>query len=71
MFDSFIDDFWRGYTHEQFSEALYETLLNYLIKNDIINSTDFRKYEKEYFGKYLQAIVERDRKKAEERCKEQ
>ena len=69
MFDSFIDDFWCGYTKEQFSEALYETLVNYLIKNGIINPADFREYEKEYFGKYLQAIIDRDRKKVEEKCK--
>ena len=69
MFDSFIDDFWCGYTKEQFSEALYETLVNYLIKNGIINPVDFREYEKEYFGKYLQVIIDRDRKRVEEKCK--
>ena len=54
MFDSLIEDYWRGYTHEQYAEALYETLLNYLIKNGIINPKEYRDYEKEFFEKYLQ-----------------
>ena len=66
MFDSLIEDYWRGYTHEQHAKALYETLLNYLIKNDIINEEDYRKYEKENFNNILLSVIEKDKKEREE-----
>ena len=66
MFDSIIDDYWRGYTHEQYAEALYETLLNYLVKNNIINREDYRDYEWKNFEKILKAIVERDKEEKED-----
>ena len=65
MFDSLIEDYWRGYTHEQYAEALYETLLNYLIKNDIINKEKYEEYEWKNFEKTLKEIVVRDKEMKE------
>ena len=48
------------------AKALYETLLNYLIKNDIINEEDYRKYEKENFNNILLSVIEKDKKEREE-----
>lgn len=45
MFDSLLEDYWRGYTHEQYAEALYKTLLVYLVKNNIIDLEDYEDYE--------------------------
>lgn len=66
MFDSLIEDYWRGYTYQQHAKALYETLLNYLIKNNIINEEDYRKYEKENFDDMLALVIEKDKKEREE-----
>ena len=66
MFDSVIEDYWRGYTHEQYARALYETLLNYLINNDIIDKEDYRKFEKENFYEILELVKEKDKKEREE-----
>ena len=65
MFDSLIEDYWRGYSHEQYAEALYETLLNYLIKNNIINKEDYEEYEWKNFEKILKSIVVRDKEEKE------
>ena len=65
MFDSLIEDYWRGYTHEQYAEALYKTLLNYLIKNNIINKEDYEEYEWKNFEKTLKEIVARDKEEKE------
>ena len=65
MMDEVIQDFWRGYTHEQYAEALYTTLLNYLIENNIINKKDYEDYEWKNFEKILKSIIERDKEERE------
>ena len=65
MFDGLIEDYWRGYTYEQYAEALYETLLNYLVKNDIIKLEDYKDYEWHNFEKILKKIIERDKEEKE------
>ena len=64
MFDSLLEDYWRGYTHEQFAEALYETLLQYLVAFNKVNIDTYREYEKLYFEKILKKIIDRDKEAA-------
>ena len=65
MFDSLIEDYWRGYTHEQYARALYETLVNYLAASAIIDIDEYRKYEEEYFETILKEIVKKDKEAKE------
>lgn len=54
----------RGYTSEQFSEALFHLLVNFLISKEIIDKDEFQQFSDENFQKILENIVKTDREKA-------
>lgn len=61
-----FDAILKGYTDEQYSEALYQTLANYLYFKGLIDLEDFAKFQEENFPKLLEKIKDRDRAKAKE-----
>lgn len=51
----------RGYNAEQYAEALYNTLINYLIAKNIIDFNDYSKFAQEHTDKILKMIIDRDK----------
>jgi hypothetical protein len=70
MFDEMINDSLKGYSHEQYSEALYQLLINYLNIKGIIDIKDMIEFQKENFPIILKGIVDRDKKESEKRYQE-
>ena len=66
MFGLDIGDVMKGYTNEQYSEALVSTLINYLSEKGIIDINDYFDYYSKNNPKILEKIIERDRAKAKE-----
>lgn len=54
----------RGYTSEQFSEALFHLLVNFLISKGIIDSNELQEFSDENFTKILKSVIEADKEKA-------
>lgn len=65
MFD--VNDIFRGYSIEQYSEAIVETLTQLLISKNLITNDETKEYFKNNFSKILDCIVERDRAEAKKR----
>lgn len=63
MFD--VNDIFRGYSIEQYSEAIVETLIQLLIRKNLISSGEAKEYFKDNFTQILDCIIERDRKEVE------
>ena len=61
MFGLDIGDVLKGYTNEQYSEALVSTLINYLSEKGIIDINDYFDYYSKNNPKILEKIIERDR----------
>lgn len=61
MFGLDIEDIMKGYTNEQYSEALVNTLINYLSEKGIIDINDYIDYYTKNNTKILEKIIERDR----------
>ena len=61
MFGLDIGDVMKGYTNEQYSEALVSTLINYLSEKGIIDINDYFDYYSKNNPKILEKIIERDR----------
>lgn len=53
----------RGYTVEQYSEALFQTIINFLLSKDIIQRDEFQQFVDANFNDILQKIIDRDREK--------
>lgn len=64
MFD--FTEILRGFTDEQYTRACCDTILNYLVQKNIIDSEDVEKYFEENFKKHLEKIVEEDKKEIKE-----
>lgn len=62
MFD--VNDIFRGYSIEQYSEAIVETLTQLLISKNLISSNEAKEYFKDNFKQILDCIIERDKKEA-------
>lgn len=62
MFD--FGEICKGYRDEQYAEALYQTLTNYLYFKGIIDIEELVKFQNENFPKLLEKIVERDKAEA-------
>ena len=56
-----FEEILRGYTSEQFAEALYNTLVNYLVFKNIIDMNDYIKFSEENANKILKLIIARDK----------
>jgi hypothetical protein len=65
MFD--VNDIIRGYSIEQYSEAIVETLTQLLISKNLISSNEAKDYFKNNFEQILECIIERDKKEAKKR----
>ena len=65
--DDIIDSWLRGYSHEQYAEALYQTLLNYLQSKGVMDMKEYEDYAFRNFETILKKIVERDRKEVKEK----
>ena len=61
MFGLDIGDIMKGYTKEQYSEALVSTLINYLSEKGIIDINDYFDYYSKNNLKILEKIIERDK----------
>lgn len=68
MFD--FDAILRGYSSEQYSEALIYIMANFLKEKGIINMQEFQEYHKNNLNELLNKIVERDKKEAQEKINE-
>ena len=68
MFD--FDAILRGYSSEQYSEALMYIIVNFLKEKGLIDMQEFKEYHKNNLNNLLNQIVERDKKEAEERIKD-
>ena len=65
MFD--LQNIIKGYSDEQYSEALTYIMANFLKENGIINMQEFQEYHKSNINELLNEIVERDKKEAQEK----
>lgn len=65
-----IDDILRGYSGEQYSKAIVETLTQFLISKNIITSDEVKEYFKDNFNNILNLIVERDREEVKRETEE-
>ena len=68
MFD--VNDIFRGYSIEQYSEAVVETLTQLLISKNLISSNEAKEYFKDNFKQILDCIIERDKKEAKKHLEE-
>lgn len=64
--DSWLAEVLRGYTSEQYAEALFQLTIDYLRLHGIIDVEDFNEFTGDRFEDILKAIVERDRQKSKE-----
>lgn len=69
-FDKSLEEIARGYTSEEYSLALFNTLLNYLKINGIIDIDDYLKYHSDKFEEVLKMTVESEKKLRETRIQE-
>ena len=65
MFD--LQNIIKGYSDEQYSEALTYIMANFLKEKGIINMQEFQEYHKSNINELLNEIVERDKKEAQEK----
>ena len=65
-----LDDVLRGYSVEQYSEAIVETLTQLLISKNLISTDEAKEYFKNNFTKILESIVERDKVEAKKKFEE-
>ena len=56
-----FEELLRGYTSDQFAEALYNTLVNYLVFKNIIDINDYIKFSEEHANEVLKLIIDRDK----------
>lgn len=68
--DKWLDDVLRGYSVEQYSEAIVETLTQLLISKNLISTDETKEYFKNNFTKILESIVERDKAEAKKKFEE-
>lgn len=59
-----IDDVLRGYSAEQYSAAIVETLIQFLIGKGLISNDEVRKYFESNFNQIFQQIIKRDREES-------
>lgn len=62
MFD--FDAILRGYSSEQYSEALMYIIVNFLKEKGILDIQEFKEYHKNNLNDLLNQIVERDKKES-------
>lgn len=62
MFD--FDAILRGYSSEQYSEALMYIIVNFLKEKGLIEMEEFKEYHKNNLNDLLNKIVDRDKKEA-------
>lgn len=62
-----IDDILKGYSSEQYSEAILYLIVNFLKEKGMIDMKEFMEYHKNNLNNILEQIVERDRKIAKEK----
>ena len=65
-----FEDILRGYSQEQYSEALYHTLANYLAYKGIIDIKELGEFQQDNFSKVLEKIIERDREESKKKYEE-
>lgn len=65
MFD--FDAILKGYSSEQYGEALMYIIVNFLNEKGLINMQEFKEYHKNNLNELLNKIVDRDKKEVEER----
>jgi len=68
MFD--FNNIFRGYSSEQYSEAIVETLIQFLINKDLITSDEVKEYYSSNCSEILQSIVKRDDEELDKRFRE-
>lgn len=65
-----FEDILRGYSSEQYSEALVETLVQLLVSKDLISNGETKEYYKNNFNEILQLIIKRDREESKKKYEE-
>ena len=59
-----FEEILRGYTSEQYAETLYNTLINYLVFENIIDIKDYIKFSEEHINEILGKIIARDKEES-------
>lgn len=62
-----FDDILRGYSSEQYAEAMVCVIANFLKEKGLIDMNEYHEYYAKSFNEVLNMIVERDRKISKEK----
>lgn len=65
-----LDDILKGYSAENYANAVVETLTQLLISKSIISADETKEYFKNNFNKILEQVIEEERKECKKRIKE-
>ena len=67
MFGFNLDDILKGYSSEQYGEALLYLIANFLKEKGLIDMQEFQEYHKNNLNNLLKQIVERDERLTKEK----
>lgn len=64
-----FDEILKGYSSEQYTEAMIYIVANFLKEKGLIDMKEFQEYHRKNLNELLNKIVERDKKTIEEKAK--
>ena len=70
MFGKGWDEYLRGFTSEQYSLALFNTLLNYLQMKELIDIDEYKEFQSQHFELVLKSIIEYDEQEKKKKVEE-
>lgn len=70
MFGKGWDEYFRGFTSEQYSLALFNTLLNYLQMKELIDIDEYKEFQSQHFELVLKSIIEYDEQEKKKKVEE-